>query len=166
MGFFSDLFGGTDDSAQKGQLRQNRESIDFTKEMRDRATADVNRMFPQAMDSARGGFDAALGVLRDSPDVQREIVRSGNLQARNTQRAGLNQVQNAILGLPIDMGAFAEPTNQGMMTGTERFADTQLPPSSMEQQPMQQGLPDIQQAIDQGLITIEDLMQMMNRGMR
>jgi len=105
MSFWRDLFGGTDDSAQKATLAQNRESIDYTKEMSDRAYKDVLRMFGPSQDNLSIGAQSAIDYMQDATPRRATILQQGNQRSRQATLAGLDQIQNAILGLPVDMSS-------------------------------------------------------------
>lgn len=107
MGFFSDLFGGTDDSAQREQQRSNLRSEELTERLAQQARDDVLSLFGPAQEAGQAGFGAALDVFRESIPAQFGAFQTGNRNARSVQSAGLEQIQNAILGKPVDFSSLS-----------------------------------------------------------
>lgn len=103
MGFFSDLFGGTDESAQGAQIAANRASLELTERLAGRAREDVISLFGPAQQARQQGFGAALDIFGESIPAQIGAIQTGTQNARASQTAGLEQIQNAILGLDVDL---------------------------------------------------------------
>lgn len=72
----------------------------------DEARADINRLFPQAQQSAQQGFQNAVDVFGQTMPQQANQFQGGNVAAQNQLLAGLPQMQNAILGGPVDYSQF------------------------------------------------------------
>lgn len=67
------------------------------------AREDVNRLIPQAQETANLGFQGALDVFGQSTPAQIDAFQQGNLGAQQQLLAGLPQIQNAILGGNVDL---------------------------------------------------------------
>ena len=120
---FKSLFGGTDDSAQKGQIRQNQQVLALQQKLADRARGDIIDIFPGVRQSAQEGFQGALDIYGQSMPQQARLVQEGNIAAQNTLLAGLPQQNAAILGQRVDLSGLA-PTRQSYSTD---FMQQQLP---------------------------------------
>jgi len=68
-----------------------------------RARDDVNRLFPQAQQSAQLGFQGALDVFGQSLPAQTDVFQQGNLGAQQAILSGLPQIQNALFGNQVDL---------------------------------------------------------------
>jgi hypothetical protein len=99
------VFGGSDDSAQKAQSRANKRTEELIAENTAQAREDVMGLFPAADKNVRRGFKAALNVFGDAVPQQISAFQQGNVGAQQALLAGLPQMQNALLGLPVDMSS-------------------------------------------------------------
>ena len=99
----SKLFGGTDDSSQKAQIRQNQQVLALQEKLAKQARGDVLGIFPGVRQSAQEGFQGALDVFGQAVPQQAGLFQGGNVAAQNTLLAGLPQQNNAIMGMPIDL---------------------------------------------------------------
>ena len=86
--------------AQKSGSKAARKA---TKRAADEARADVNRIFPQAQQTARQGFQGALDVFGQSLPAQTNMFTQGNIGAQQAILSGLPQIQNALLGGNVDL---------------------------------------------------------------
>ncbi len=120
---FDTIFGSTDDSAQKEQLEQNRNAVQLIAKNTERARDDILRIFPQASEAAKLGFQGALDVTAQAAPQQFGAFQGGNVAAQETLLAGLSQAQNAILGLPQDSSGL-QTTQLPIDT---RFTQQQVP---------------------------------------
>ena len=120
---FKSLFGGTDDSAQKGQIRQNQQVLELQAKLAAQARGDIMDIFPGVRQSAQEGFQGALDIYGQSVPQQARLVQEGNIAAQNTLLAGLPQQNAAILGQRLDLSGLA-PTRQSYSTD---FMQQQLP---------------------------------------
>lgn len=75
------------------------------------ARADVNRLFPQAQQARLQGFQGAQDVFANVVPQQFGAFQQGNIQAQQTTGLAPQQIQNALLGLPVDFG-FLQPQQQ------------------------------------------------------
>ena len=131
MGFFSDLFGGTDRSAQKAQTRSNAQTQDFIEQQSALARNDLLRLFPQAEQATRAGTQAALDVFGQTIPQQFGAFERGNMNAQNMIAEGIRGSRAALMGTPFQEN-FA-PQSFNIDTS---FAQQQLPPSSFGQSPL------------------------------
>ena len=105
MGIFDFLFGGSDDSAQIAQLNTNAANTQLIRQLAERARSDVMEIFPQSQDIQRIGTQGALDVFGQTIPEQLQAFQGGNVAAQDTQRAALPQIQNALMGNPVDFNA-------------------------------------------------------------
>jgi len=68
-----------------------------------RARGDVERLFPQAQQSAQQGFQGALDVFGQSLPAQTDVFQQGNVGAQQAILSGLPQIQNALFGNQVDL---------------------------------------------------------------
>ena len=73
----------------------------------DRARGDVLDFFPTAQQDLLAGAGAAGDIITQGIGEQQRLFSGGNIGAQGTLGAGFGQVQNALLGLPVDQQAFA-----------------------------------------------------------
>lgn len=88
-----------------------------------RARIDVNRLFPEARQSADLGFQGALDVFGQSVPSQANVFQQGNVGAQQQILAGLPQMQNAILGGNVDLSGLQPVSLQPDLS----FMSQQLP---------------------------------------
>jgi hypothetical protein len=109
MGIFSSisdtLFGGTDDSSQKKQIKANERTQEFIEEQAALARGDVLALQPLGDQARSQGYQSAIDMLTGSTPQQIDLTARGNIGGQEALLAGLPQIQNAILGMPVDMGA-------------------------------------------------------------
>jgi len=110
MGIFSAIFGGGTSSAsqasQDATIAANAATQKFIEERSGQARADVLSIFPQAQQFGAQGFQGALDVISGGIPQQLAAFQGGNVGAQQTLGQTLPQVQNAILGLPVNQAAF------------------------------------------------------------
>lgn len=102
----SKLFGGTNDSAQQAQIQANEAAQKFIEEQAALARTDVSRAFPRAREDLIRGQQGAADVIGSIFPEQVSAFQQGNLGAQAALLGGQQQMQNAILGLPVDMSGF------------------------------------------------------------
>ncbi len=73
----------------------------------DRARTDVLDFFPAAQQDLLAGAGAAGDLLASGIGEQQRLLSAGNVGAQGTLQGGFSQVQNALLGLPVNQQAFA-----------------------------------------------------------
>lgn len=124
--------------ASKAQRQASDAAIGATKQAATGATSDVNRIFPQAQETANLGFQGALDVFGQSAPAQMDVFQQGNLGAQQQLLAGLPQIQNAILGGNVDLSGLQPFKIQQPDLG---FLNQQLPPAPLAINQMPVGLP-------------------------
>ena len=109
MGLFSDitdtLFGSTDDSSQEAQIQANARAQDFIEQQAALARGDAIALQPLGDQYRNESYQTAIDMLRGAAPQQIDLTARGNIAGQETLLAGLPQIQNAILGMPVDMGA-------------------------------------------------------------
>lgn len=87
------------EGAEKGQ--------DILAQSRVQGRADVNRLFPQAQASQTKGFEESRDFITGQlvPQQTQPFI-GGNMAAQNQVARGLPQIQNAIMGNPVDLSGF------------------------------------------------------------
>jgi len=142
------IFGGTDDSAQKAQSRANKQSAKLIAEKAEEARTDVLSLFPAFEQNIQAGAQGALDILGQAIPQQLGAFQAGNVGAQQALLTGLPQIQNAILGQPVDLSGL-----QAQQLPVDlSFAQQQLPQFQTAAQALQfgQATPQ-QQATIQGL---------------
>lgn len=102
MGFFSKLFGGDDDKAAKWQREDNREMLEYTKQMAALARSDVNRLFPEGMKARQAGAQRVLDMFSNVIPQRMGLVQEGRQRVQDTLLGGSELYKRALLGLPTD----------------------------------------------------------------
>ena len=133
-GLRDSLFGDSGKAGQKSQKRENEKNRDFIRESTDMARADINTLFPQAAEARLGGFQGAQDIFASAVPQQFNAFQQGNQQAQATTGMAPQQIQNALLGLPVDFG-FLQP--QQVQQPDFSFLNQPLQPQA-QQQPVQQ----------------------------
>lgn len=110
MGIFSSIFGGGTTSAskagQKATLEDNRRRQNFIRNLLGQGIKRTTRLFNQAGQPRREGFQGALDVIGAGVPEQLGLFQAGNVAAQDVFSRGLPQFQNAILGQQVDFGQF------------------------------------------------------------
>lgn len=99
------VFGGAAKDAAKQQVSALEDAQDITKQAVAQARGDVMDLFPQAQQSNLAGYQAALDAFNQSAPQQMQMAQQGNQNAQATLLAGLPQMNNALLGAPVDYSA-------------------------------------------------------------
>ena len=130
MGIFSDitdtLFGGTDDSSQKKQIKANERTQEFIEEQSAQARGDALNLQPLVDQAFRGGYGSATSMLGGGLERSMDLYGRGNYAAQEALLAGMPQYQNAILGLPVNNAAL-QPVNLNAQQGMDFMYNPQLP---------------------------------------
>lgn len=111
------------DNAQDAQADQNRSNQQNIAAQSEQARNDALLAYGAAAPNRNMGFEAALNSLMQSGRGQLQAGQQGNMAAQNQLIQGLPQMQNALLGLPVDMSGF-QPQQLGYDTS---FLTNQLP---------------------------------------
>lgn len=107
--------GGTDKSAQYAQISANKETLALQKELATQARRDASRLFPAAQDNFLLGQNAAMSIFGQAAPQQINAFQQGNVNAQSQIARGMPQFQNALMGMPVDYGAF-QPMRQQVDT--------------------------------------------------
>lgn len=115
------LAGGMDSRSAKKSIESAEEqkalSQEFIKQQMDQARGDLFKLFPSAQDSQQKGLQAQLGVIKQGFPMQVNAFREGNIMAQQQLINALPQIQNAILGRPMNLGGLqAQRVNGGVDT--------------------------------------------------
>lgn len=129
MGIFSAIFGGGTDKASEQSLANQRADnaarLSFIKQQAGQARSDVKDLFPKAQEARDKAYDNAFSMIAGAFPQQLSMFQQGNIGAQNQINRTLPQVQNALLGLPMDYSAF-QPQQ---ITPDLSFLDPWLPQS-------------------------------------
>lgn len=124
-----------DDSAQNAQLAANERSQEYIQDQSAKAERSGEKLFDLAQQNLLTGNSASFNLQKDAFNPQLDAINQGNYNAQSQIAGGLPQIQNALLGLPIDYSAF-QPKQVTMDTS---FLDnhqltpkTQINPDSQE----------------------------------
>ena len=105
MGIFKDtFFGGAEKDAAKQQMYHQREAQDLLRKGVEEGRGYIADLYPQGQEMARQGFAGAMDVFNQATPQQMQTFQQGNVGAQNALLSGLPQMNNAILGGPIDYG--------------------------------------------------------------
>ena len=88
--------------AADAQSSSSSAALAATRRAAEEARGDVNRIFPQAQQTAQQGFQGALDVFGQSLPAQTDVFQQGNVGAQQAILSGLPQIQNALLGGNVD----------------------------------------------------------------
>lgn len=93
----------------EAQQAENEANRAFLEKQAQQARGDVAGLFPQARQEREQGTQRAIDVLTGALPQQFGAFQQGNVAAQQQLAAGLPQIQNALLGLPVDFQSF-QPT--------------------------------------------------------
>jgi hypothetical protein len=117
--------------ANAAALKQRDDAQKFIEQQTNQARGDIFQLFPAAQQARQQGIQSGFNLYKAALPTQTQYFQQGNIQAQNQQLAGLGQIQNAILGRPINQGAL-KAGNVGQMDynaygGLERFRPGSTP---------------------------------------
>jgi len=93
--------------AQEAQADNNAQNIAFIKAQAAKAEAKAVPLFAQGQEAREKGTQSAIDVFRKSMSQQQGQFTQGNQQAQAALLAGLPQVHNAIMGMPVDLSGLS-----------------------------------------------------------
>jgi len=96
-------------SARKAQEKGGERAQESVERAAAQARADALRLFGGAEAQRLGGFQGAQNIFAGTVPQQFDIFQQGNIQAQQTAGLAPQQIQNALLGLPVDFG-FLQPS--------------------------------------------------------
>ena len=112
-------------------LKQREESQKFIEKQTNQARGDIFQLFPAAQKARQQGIQSGFNIYQAALPTQTQYFQQGNVMAQNQQIAGLGQVQNAILGRPINQNALkpgvVQQMNYNANGGLQRFAPVNQP---------------------------------------
>lgn len=105
--------------------RNNRKANDKAQEQRARSQAfiegqlkqgrrDLFDLYSAGQQTRRQGMDALMGLYGQTMPQQMNAFRQGNMNAQQTVSAALPQMQNALLGRPVDMAQIQPRAVEGL----------------------------------------------------
>ena len=89
-------------NAAQQQSNDLRAAQNLTREATNQARGDISRIFPVAQQNLLMGGQGAMDVFNQVTPQQMQVMQQGNMAAQQALLAGLPQMNNAILGLPVD----------------------------------------------------------------
>lgn len=92
--------------AIKSAERQKAASQAYIEKQIANARSDIFKLFPAAQESRQAGLQAGLDMYKQAYPAMQNTFQQGNVQAQQALIQGLPQMQNAIMGLPVDMSGF------------------------------------------------------------
>lgn len=137
------LGGGVSSSSAKSLAAQqaaNAATQQFILQQATQGRGDISSLFPQAQDVSRQGFQSALDLIGLGVPQQLGAFQQGNVGAQQAISSTLPQIQNAILGLPVDFGQF-QP--QQLNIDTSFLQGLQAPQIQQIQPTQQTALPSL-----------------------
>ena len=112
-------------------LKQREESQKFIEKQTNQARGDIFQLFPAAQKARQQGIQSGFNLYQAALPTQTQYFQQGNVMAQNQQIAGLGQIQNAILGRPINQNALkpgvVQQMNYNANGGLQRFAPVNQP---------------------------------------
>lgn len=103
--------------ALKSMEEQKAASQAFIEKQIEKSRGDIFKLFPSVQDSLQQGVQAGLDVTQQAFPVQLAAFQKGNVGAQEQLISGLPQMNNAILGMPIDYSAFQPTRLRNVDTG-------------------------------------------------
>lgn len=80
----------------------------YMRQAENRARQDINSLFPHATEARNQGFQQSMDLLGSALPVTIDALQQGSMGAQNVVAGSMPQMQNAILGGPIDY-SFMQP---------------------------------------------------------
>lgn len=108
------------DKAASGQKKGMEQSLALTSQARQ----DVMKLFERSATNNGMGMKAALDYYKTAAPKRYQPYMQGSQQAQQVIGQGAVQANNAILGLPVDMGFVNQPQ---IVPGTDHMIGAQIP---------------------------------------
>lgn len=105
--------------ASKQQSKGIQKGIDASAALAQQARSDVMKLWQQGSAQGRAGIEGAFDFYKQAAPKRMAPVTQGFQQGVNVLGQGAQQANNAILGLPVDMGF----TNQQVAQAPEGYLD-------------------------------------------
>ena len=88
--------------AMKSAERQREASQAFIEKQIKQARSDIFKLFPAAQESRNQGLQAGLNLYSQAMPQMMNTYQQGNVEAQKALITGLPQMQNAIMGKPLN----------------------------------------------------------------
>ena len=124
----------------------------YMRDAENRAREDIDRLFPLADESRRRGAQQQMDILSQTMPATIDFMQQGNVGAQGVLAGGMPQIQNAIMGGPVNYD-FLQPqqmdyqsTLQDLLSGvpsvwTQPTAEDPALPTTPGVQPPTTGFP-------------------------
>lgn len=100
--------------AVKSQENQRNASQAFIEKMMEQTRGDLFKLYPSIQDTQQKGLQAGLDIYKQSFPVQMNAFRQGNVGAQQQLINAQPQIQNAILGKPINYSPQEQTIDAGI----------------------------------------------------
>lgn len=122
-----------DDSAQRAQMKANERNQAFIEEQAAKAERSGTSLYDLSQQNLLAGNAAAMGAYKDAFNPQLQSMGQGNYNAQQQISQGLPQIQNALMGLPVDYSAFS-PMQQAApdMSWMDRYKISTIAPGTQQ----------------------------------
>lgn len=100
MGFFSDLFGGQDTTGMKTSIQQNEAVRDQMHAITADSKDQLRSYIPRGMENQRQAYSSMFNLAKQTPQQQLGLIGQGSQGQQAALLGGLQNYENAILGLP------------------------------------------------------------------
>lgn len=91
------------DSVKSAERQKAASQAYIDKAIKD-ARSDIFKLYPAAQQSRQQGLQSGLDLFRQAYPAMTQAFQGGNVAAQNQLLAGLPQMNNAILGRPVNLG--------------------------------------------------------------
>lgn len=110
--------------ASKEQSKGVQKGLDQSAALAQQARQDVMSLFERSATNSGMGMKAALDYYKTAAPKRAQPYIQGSSQAQQVIGQGAVQANNAILGLPVDMGFVNQPQ---IVPGTDHMIGAQIP---------------------------------------
>ena len=113
------IFGGTDKSAQRAQIDANAQDRALFERLANESSGAAQSLFGSADANRNMSLQQVLSLLGGTIPQRLQAQQQGNAGAQRQLIGGLPQIQAAIMGQPVNYGAF-QPTQLSYNTDFTR----------------------------------------------
>jgi hypothetical protein len=100
------ITGKSEKEAGKAKEKAARDAAELIRQQTEKAREDIFQLFPMSQQNLQQGYQGALDVFGQALPAQTQTFQGGNVAAQQALLSGLPQMQNAILGNPVDYSQF------------------------------------------------------------
>jgi len=118
-GLVKSIFGGTDKSAQREQIKSNAADKALFARLAEETGANAKALMGTGDDNRNMAFEQVLGLLGGTIPTRLGAFQEGNLGAQKQLIAGMPLLQAAFMGMPIDTSVL-QPTSVSYNTDYAR----------------------------------------------